>query len=141
MSARHVDPDPKVEALRSIAAFASLPEPDLEFVASLLDEVDIDEGRELMHEGDRSREFLFIVEGSVRVERDGVTVGLVGPGEVLGETGVLTGHRRNATARAVTPLHAFVGPARVMDAIRGDITVAQIIDRTIAERGPHDPVA
>lgn len=135
------DPDPKIEALRSIAAFSSLAEDDLEFVASLLDEVDMEAGRELMHEGERAREFLFIVEGSVRVERDGETIALVGPGEVLGEMGVLTGDRRNATARAVTPLHVFVGPARVMDAIRGDVAVAEILDRTVAERGPHDPVA
>ena len=36
MSTRQVGPGPKVEALRSIAAFQSLALPDLEFVASLL---------------------------------------------------------------------------------------------------------
>lgn len=141
MSTRQVGPGPKVEALRSIAAFQSLALPDLEFVASLLDEVDIEAGRELMHEGERSREFLFVVEGSVEVSRDGVTIGLVGPGEVLGEMGVLSGDRRNATAVALTPLHAFVGPARMMQVIRGEVAVAEILDRTIAERGPHEPMA
>ncbi len=127
--------DPKLEALRAIPAFASLPARRLDEVAPLLDELDVPAGRELMREGDRSREFLFIVEGSVRVMRDDATVAILGPGDVVGETGVLTGARRNATAYALTPLHVLVGTSRVMDAVReADVTVAATLDETVAAR-------
>ena len=66
--------DPKLEALRAIPAFSSLPARRLDEIAPLLDELDIPAGRELMREGDRSREFLFIVDGSVFV-----TSGAVNP--------------------------------------------------------------
>ena len=64
-------------------------------------------GSELLHQGDVSDCMHIIVSGRVRVERnepniDGpILLGEYGPGEVMGEMGVVTGALRSATVLAL----------------------------------------
>ena len=57
-----------------------------------------------MREGDYSYDVLAIEEGTARVERDGEHVADLGPGDVVGEMGVLERSQRNATVRATSPM-------------------------------------
>ena len=61
------------------------------------------EGKELVREGDYSYDVLAIEEGTARVERDGALADL-GPGDVIGEMGVLQREQRNATVVATSPM-------------------------------------
>ena len=67
-------------------------------------EVRFGPGEVVFHEGDPSRTVLLIEEGEVEVAKAAgageVLLGTVGPGEFVGEMGVIEGRPRNATVRA-----------------------------------------
>ena len=100
--------DPKLEMLRGVSLFATLGRAELETVARLADEIDIPAGKVLMRQGEIGREMFVIASGSVVVERDGLEVARVGPGDVVGEVALLSEGPRTATATAAEPTTAFV---------------------------------
>lgn len=67
-------------------------------------------GEVVFHEGEPSRTVLLIAEGEVEVEvakaagAGEVLLGTVGPGEFVGEMGVIEGRPRSATVRARGPV-------------------------------------
>jgi CRP/FNR family transcriptional regulator, cyclic AMP receptor protein len=95
-----VDPD----RLRKIPVFADLDEQELASIAALAAEVSVPEGKELVREGDYSYDVLAIEEGTASVERHGARIADLGPGDVVGEMGVLERSQRNATVRATSPM-------------------------------------
>ena len=90
--------------LRNIPVFSDLEDEELSNVAALAAEVSVPAGKELVREGDYSYDVLAIEEGSASVERNGEHVADVGPGDVVGEMGVLERSQRNATVRATSPM-------------------------------------
>jgi CRP-like cAMP-binding protein len=61
-------------------------------------------GKELVREGDYSYDLLAIEEGTAKVERGGDQIAELGPGDVIGEMGVLERDQRNATVTATSPM-------------------------------------
>jgi hypothetical protein len=92
--------DQKLELLRRVPLFTGLGGRELEEVGRLADEVELPAGRVLTHEGRSADEFFVIVDGSVRIERGGVTVAQLGDGDFLGEIALIDGGPRTATATA-----------------------------------------
>jgi CRP/FNR family transcriptional regulator, cyclic AMP receptor protein len=90
--------------LKNIPVFADLSEEQLEHIAALAAEVSVPSGKELVREGDYSYDVLAIEEGTARVERDGDRLADLGPGDVVGEMGVLERSQRNATVVATSPM-------------------------------------
>ena len=90
--------------LKKIPVFADLSDEETRYVAQLAAEVSVEAGKELVREGDYSYDVLAIEEGTARVERDGETVAELGPGDVVGEMGVLERSQRNATVVATSPM-------------------------------------
>jgi CRP-like cAMP-binding protein len=90
--------------LRKIPVFSDLAEDELRSIAALAAEVSVPEGKELVREGDYSYDVLAIEEGTASVEREGEHVADIGPGDVVGEMGVLERSQRNATVRATSPM-------------------------------------
>lgn len=90
--------------LKRIPVFADLSEDDLSHIAALAAEVSVPEGKELVREGDYSYDVLAIEEGTARVERGGDLVAELGPGDVIGEMGVLERSQRSATVVATSPM-------------------------------------
>src|SRR4051812_31992132 len=99
--------------LRELDLFSGLSKGELEQVARLVDEVDVDAGRVLGREGDIAYEFFVIQDGTATVEVDGQHVVDLGPGEWFGEIGLLAADRRTATVTAKTPMRLAVifGPS------------------------------
>jgi CRP-like cAMP-binding protein len=95
-----VDP----QRLKNIAVFAHLDDEQLAHIAALAAEVSVPAGKELVREGDYSYDVLAIEEGSASVERDGDRIADLGPGDVVGEMGVLERSQRNATVVATSPM-------------------------------------
>ncbi len=60
-------------------------------------------GAELVRQGDPGSEIYLVLDGVVRVERDGERLAEYGPGAMLGERAVLEGGARTSTLVAVTP--------------------------------------
>jgi CRP/FNR family transcriptional regulator, cyclic AMP receptor protein len=90
--------------LKKIPVFADLGDEQLRHIAALAAEVSVPEGKELVREGDYSYDVLAIEEGTARVERHGDRLADLGPGDVVGEMGVLERSQRNATVVATSPM-------------------------------------
>jgi CRP/FNR family transcriptional regulator, cyclic AMP receptor protein len=90
--------------LKSIPLFANVPDEELGQIATFAQEVTVNEGRELVREGDFSYEFMAIEDGEAEVTRGGEHLADLGPGDFFGEMGLLEKTLRNATVKAKTPM-------------------------------------
>ena len=90
--------------LKSIALFAEVGDEELAQIAPFASEVSVEQGRELVREGDFSYEFMAIEEGEAKVTRGGEHLADLGPGDFFGEMGLLEKTLRNATVTAKTPV-------------------------------------
>jgi CRP/FNR family cyclic AMP-dependent transcriptional regulator len=90
--------------LKSLPLFQDVPDDELAQIATFAQEVLVDEGRELVREGDFSYEFMAIEEGEAEVSRHGEHVADLGPGDFFGEIGLLEKTLRTATVQAKTPM-------------------------------------
>ncbi len=93
--------------LKKIPVFADVDDQELRHIANLMAEVSVPDGKELVREGDYSYDVLVIEEGMATVEQSGGTVADLGPGDVVGEMGVLERAHRNATVVATSPMRLF----------------------------------
>lgn len=100
--------NPKLELLRRVPLFTQCRGEPLELIGRLADEVDVADGYTLMRQGDIGQEFFLIVDGRVRIERDGQTINTLGPGDFLGEIALLDESRRTATAVTEGPAKLLV---------------------------------
>jgi CRP-like cAMP-binding protein len=90
--------------LKQIPLFQDVPDEELGQIATFAQEVSVEQGRELVREGDFSYEFMAIEEGEAEVTRAGEHVASLGPGDFFGEMGLLERTLRNATVTAKTPV-------------------------------------
>jgi CRP/FNR family cyclic AMP-dependent transcriptional regulator len=95
-----VDPN----RLKSIPLFQTVPDEELRQLAPYANEASVEEGRELVREGDFSYELWAIEEGKAEVLRDGEHLADLGPGDFFGEIGLLEKDLRTATVVARTPM-------------------------------------
>jgi len=100
--------DNKLELLGRVPLFSGLDQVSLAQIAKLADEIDLPAGKQLLQQGDYPHEFFLIVDGSVRIDRDGEQINMLGPGDFLGEIALLDGGQRSATATAVTPVSLLI---------------------------------
>jgi CRP/FNR family cyclic AMP-dependent transcriptional regulator len=94
---RHSD---KVDALKKVPLFSELNRRHLDHIAREADEVREKDGAVLTRQGGLGREFLLILEGGARVERDGTVIARLGPGDVFGEMSLIDGMPRSASVIA-----------------------------------------
>lgn len=94
--------------LARVPVFSQLGPAELEEIAGRMREVLILEGESLIEQGDLSYKFFVILDGSVEVRRDGVLVAELGPGDFVGEHGILAHERRNADVVATQSVRAAV---------------------------------
>ncbi len=93
-----------VSQLKSIPLFQEVGDDELAQIAPFATEVEVEQGRELVREGDFSYEFMAIEEGQAEVTRAGEHVADLGPGDFFGEMGLIERTLRNATVTAKTPV-------------------------------------
>jgi CRP/FNR family transcriptional regulator, cyclic AMP receptor protein len=90
--------------LSELPLFEGLDDDSLRTISKAAHEISVEEGAELVREGDYSYELTIIDEGQAEVVHDGQVVATLGPGDVFGEAGVVKKDLRNATVRASTPM-------------------------------------
>jgi CRP/FNR family transcriptional regulator, cyclic AMP receptor protein len=98
----------KIELLKQVPLFAGCSKAELIEVAISSDELDLPDGHVLMREGRPGREFFVVVEGTVKVTRDGEKLADLGPGGWVGEIALLTYKPRTATVTATSPVRVLV---------------------------------
>jgi CRP-like cAMP-binding protein len=124
--------------LKDIPLFAGLNRKERRALAPRADEVDLDEGRRIVREGEWGCEFFAIEEGTVEVRRGDQLLAELGPGEFFGEMGLLEDTRRNATVTATSPVTLVVmTTAAFRHTARELPEVAQKLRAAIEERGRH----
>ena len=106
---RHSD---KVDVLKKVPLFSGLSRRHLDHIAREADEVKEEADTVLVRQGGLGREFLLILEGGARVERDGQTIARLGPGDFFGEMSLIDGMPRSASVIAGSPTVLLVIEAR-----------------------------
>ena len=97
----------KVLILKSIDLFSAVPPDALAEVASILEEMEVESGEEILHEGDPGTAMYIIVDGRVRVRAKGREIAELGPSEVFGELAALDPEPRSASVTALEPTQLF----------------------------------
>jgi len=72
-------------------------------------------GSELVRQGDSGHDIFLVLDGVIRVEKDGEQLAEYGPGAMLGERAALEGGTRTSTLVAVTPCRVASVPAGQLD--------------------------
>jgi CRP/FNR family transcriptional regulator, cyclic AMP receptor protein len=122
-------------SLRSIPLFVSLGDEARRMVAQHADELDVDEGTELARQGEWAYEFFVIEEGGAEVLRDGERIAELGPGDFLGEMGIVGNVVRNATVRTTSPGRVIVMTAQAFRSMKhASPDVAARIAEAVEER-------
>ena len=90
--------------LTAIPIFSELSDEEAKRLAAFASETSAAEGQMLMKEGDYSVELIAIEEGTADVIHGGTTIASVGPGDLIGEMGLLERRPRNADVIATSPM-------------------------------------
>jgi CRP/FNR family transcriptional regulator, cyclic AMP receptor protein len=93
-----------VNRLTAIPIFSELSEQEAKRLATFATETSAAEGQILIKEGDYSVELIAIEEGTADVIQGGEKVASLGPGDLIGEMGLLERRPRNADVIASSPM-------------------------------------
>ncbi len=96
-----------VERVRRFPLFGELDHHDLSMLAHHIGETEVPAGNVLFEQGSIPYDLFLIEDGTAEVTIDGERVGTLGPGDVVGEIGLLRFQRRMATVRVTAPLRAL----------------------------------
>ena len=128
--------------LKDMPLFAGLSKKERRALAPRADEVELEEGRKIVREGEWAYEFFAIEEGTAEVRRGDQLLAELGPGDFFGEMGLMEDTRRNATVVATAPLKVVVMTAQAFRQTARELPeVAAKIRAAIEERGRHLEVA
>jgi CRP/FNR family transcriptional regulator, cyclic AMP receptor protein len=131
----------KVELLQAVPLFASCSKTELERIASLADELDLADGATLIREGERGREFLVIVDGTVRVTKGGKKIRDLGSGDFIGEVALVSDVPRTATVTATSPVRLLVVTDRAFRGLIEEMpSIATKVLQSLGERLHADAV-
>ncbi|HET9497158.1 MAG TPA: cyclic nucleotide-binding domain-containing protein [Candidatus Limnocylindria bacterium] len=127
--------DAKRDLIKSVPLFATCDNRELERLGMLVDEVSLPAGRVLFNQGDHASELFIVVEGKVRVDRNGANIATRGPGEFFGEMALVSEGTRMATATCETDCRFFVLGHREFHSLMDEFpTMKMRVLETLAER-------
>jgi CRP-like cAMP-binding protein len=133
--------DTKVELLHAVPLFASCSKAELQRLATLADELDLGEGATLIREGERGREFLVIVDGTVSVTKRGKKIRDLGAGAFIGEIALISDVPRTATVTATSAVRLIVVTDRAFRGLIEEMpSIATKVLQSLGERLHADAV-
>ena len=104
-------------------------------IAPHADEIEVPEGTELVRQGEFAYEFFVIEDGTAEVMRDGERIAELGPGDFLGEMGIVAKAVRNATVVTTSPARVVVMTEQALRSMaRTNPAVADRITAAVEER-------
>ena len=100
--------DAKIELLRHVTLFSGCSKKELGQIALIADELDFPADKTLIRQGDPGRQFFIVVEGEVKVTKNGKKLPARGGAEFYGEISLVSGSPATATVTTVLPTRALV---------------------------------
>jgi CRP-like cAMP-binding protein len=129
------------ERLAGARFFEGFTPKELARVAELVEEVDAEQGSELMDQGRPGLECFVIVEGEACVYVGGDAIATLGPGEMVGEMALIDHRPRSATVRALSPMKLLAMDAKRFKALLEEMPKAsQRVMEKLSERLRHDDI-
>jgi CRP-like cAMP-binding protein len=121
--------------LQSIPLFDSLHRDERRVIAQHADDIDVSKGTELVRQGEWAYEFFVIEKGTAEVTRDGRHVADLGPGDFLGEMGIVEKTVRNATVTVTSDSRVIVMTSQAFRAMSSsNPEIAKRIQAAVEER-------
>ncbi len=134
--------DAKLDHLRAVRLFRNCSHKQLEHVASIVDEIDIEPGRVLCRQGDTGHEAFVIIAGEGTVTVDGKVMDTVGPSTLVGEISLIDHGPRTATVTASSPMNLLVIPgnrfAQLLEEVPGlPVVIMRDLAAILRSLGQH----
>jgi hypothetical protein len=127
--------DALVEVLGKRMLWEGLGEKDLESLVTLCKEPSFEAGDKIVRKGDKGVNFYLILEGSVEVKSDSVTLAKFGTGQFFGEMSLLDDEPRSADVIAVEPTRCLVLNAQELNTIvESNPKIAMAMLREVSRR-------
>jgi len=98
----------KMDLLKKVPMFGNLSQRHLREIGRHADQVKVEEGRVLAQQEKKGWEFIFIVDGKARVEKDGKIIRQLSEGDFFGEISLIDGEPRTATVTADTDMTLLI---------------------------------
>ncbi len=98
----------KINFLKKVPLFSNLSQRHLGEIAKHADQVRVETGKVLAQQGRTGWEFIFVVEGKARVEKDGKVIRQLSGGNFFGEIAMIDGEPRTATVIAESEMTLLV---------------------------------
>ena len=125
----------EAQRLKKIDVFSSLSDEELSELANFADETTVGKGEKLTKAGSHSYQLFAIEDGEVEVLRKDETVATLGPGEVVGEAGVVGRGLRNADVVAKSDVKAIFFTQDQVKKMRRDVpALDEKLDKILEER-------
>jgi CRP/FNR family cyclic AMP-dependent transcriptional regulator len=112
--------DGKVRRLGEVELFRHCTPKELARLASITDEAVLETGQVLCRQGEVATAAYVIDDGEASVKIGTQVIGTVGPGESVGEMGLLDYRPRSATVVARSPMKVYVINARRFESVLED---------------------
>jgi CRP-like cAMP-binding protein len=109
-----------IAGLSRCRVLGDLTSEQLEALAGLMEPREFEVGGSLFLEGDEAEEVLVIAQGSVRLERERETLGVIGEGEMLGGVSMASVGRRACDAIAAEHVRALALSRGAYTLLRAD---------------------
>jgi signal transduction histidine kinase len=126
------------EVLRGLPYFSDLPQGLLDQVCRESEQINVDAETTIIEEDSLSEDMFVIVEGELRVTKQGtdreVVLATLGPGEVVGEIALLDNAPRTASVTAISPSSLIRIPANAFEDLIEDSRVVRRMFRTVTSR-------
>ena len=98
----------KMDLLKKVPMFSNLSQRHLREIGKHADQAKVEAGRVLAQQEKKGWEFIFIVDGKARVEKDGKIIRELSEGDFFGEISLIDGESRTATVTAETDMTLLV---------------------------------
>jgi len=105
----------KIDLLKKVPLFSNLSQRHLKEIGKHTDQLKVDAARVLAQQGKTGLDFIFIVEGKARVEKDGESIRQLSEGDFFGEISLIDGEPRTATVIAETNMTLLIVDKRSFD--------------------------
>ena len=126
------------EILRGLPYFADLGEQLLQTVCELSEQIEVEEGDEIITEGSASEEMYVVIDGELVVTKQqeprDIELARIGPGQVVGELALLDKAPRIASVTATRPSRLVRVPAEAFEALLEDSRVVRRMVGTVTSR-------